>query len=157
MNKLTLVCFLLTITRTTVPAQSTEETAIKTVIERETQSWLNRDAYAIARCWAAVSYATHLGLRTDGKAFFSTNEQGQITQTIRNVSLQAAQPDRSTFANSDNRIRINGTSAFVTFAQLRTAPEGHVEQYYQTRNMEKQQGSWQIVHASALFRHPENK
>lgn len=155
MEKLVFITVLMIVSLPTALAQSAEQTAIRTVIERETQSWLNRDAEAMARCWAAVPYATHLGLRADGNAFFTTNEPGQIAQNIRHVSLNAAQPDRSTFANANYRIRMNGSGAFVTFAQVRTAPNGHVDPYYQSRYVEKQHGARPIVHAGALFRQPE--
>lgn len=151
----TILCLILLLQVSIASAQIGEdEKAIRTVIEQETQSWLNRDATAMQQCWANVPYASHLGLRQDGKSFFTTNATGGISEAIRSVTLAGKQPDRSTFTNADYQVRVNGTSAFVTFGQTRTSPEGMQERYYQTRYLEKIAGKWKIINATALYVKP---
>lgn len=122
---------------------ASEETAIRKVLETEINAAQNREYEEWINCFAkspdvAFGFTSLLPtymvrsydkLAEFGKTFFQNNPVsskglGEIT---------------------DYQIRINGNSAFVTFLQLNTKPDGSKERYHKADYLEKIEGEWKII------------
>jgi hypothetical protein len=134
-------------------AQSKDETAIKAVIEKETQTWLNRDADGQISCFANVPYSTmmvyHGSPGTNGVAF-NVKGTADMADGIKKNLAGMGKPTGETFQNKDYVIRINGTSAFCVFEQATTATDGTKGNFHETRYLEKIDGEWKIVYVGAV-------
>lgn len=131
------------------PSVSAETAAIKTLIERETQSWLNADVNAWKTCWASVPEARLHYSETNGKVH-QINMPGGMTKMSAGLK-----PSKSTFKNTDYLIRVNGNAAFAQFDQAFSDPDGSKEYARETRYLEKMSGAWKIVHVGAMYYTPE--
>lgn len=152
-------CLLVLLTLTSfsaVMAQSLPENelAIRTVIECETQAYLNRDAPRQAACWATeTGLSQHISLG-DGKLVVANGDRPSLCRGLATCFRELPDPDPSTFVHTDYRIRIRGEAAFVTFHQAMyhpARPDSHSEQ---VRYLEREADGWKIVHTSALYYEP---
>ena len=135
-------------------AQTDDKVAIKAVIERETQSWIKRDAKAMADCWADVPEAGHLYSVPDGKGtvVYSPDIEKAIT-----TLAAGQQPSSDTFQNTDYQIRINGNGAFTQFDQAYSSADGTKNYSHQVRYLEKVSGTWKIVNVVSVYYIPTNE
>ncbi len=137
-------------------AQSTtnDEQAIHTVIERETQAYLNRDALRQAACWATETGLSQRISLGDGKLVVANGDQPSLCRGLATCFRELPDPNPSTFVHTDYRIRIRGEAAFVTFHQVMhhpVRPDSHSEQ---VRYLEREADGWKIVHTSSLYYEP---
>ncbi len=130
-----------------------EEAAIKSVVEKETQAFLDRDAEAMADCHANVDYATLL-VRHGGGVAFTKNTKKEGPQVIKTTIASLGKSDGSTFKNTDYVIHIKDKTAFVTFDQTMTALNGAKSFFHEVRYMEKINLKWLIVYVGAVVFDP---
>jgi len=145
-------------TPTIVRTQSADETQIKAVVERETTAWGNRDAAAMADCWANVKEAGQLVTLQDGKGTVMSNHNTKMDLPIAIKTMVASMgpASKETFQNTDYQIRVNGNAAFAQYEQVVTAADGTKQYAHETRYLEKMaqsdgSGKWKIVHVGAAF------
>ncbi len=132
-------------------AQTDDKAAIKAVVERETQSWIKRDAKAMADCWANVPEATHLYSLPDGKGTVVYNPD--IEKAIATFA-SGQQPTSDTFQNTDYQIRVSGNAAFTQFDQSYSSADGTKNYSHQVRYLEKFSGAWKIVNVVSVYYNP---
>lgn len=140
-------------------AQTNDETAIKTVVEKETQSWGDRNGAAMASCWANVPYAIQLvyhGNTAGGGngLAYGTNAKMDMVSQIPAMIASAGPATGETFENTNYVIRVNGTSAFVHYDQTVMAKDGSKQHAREVRYLEKTDGAWKIVYVGAVFYKP---
>jgi hypothetical protein len=138
-----------------VPMQTpTEEAAIKAVIEKETQSWLNRDADARIACLANVPYALmlvyHGNMASNKGVAYAINEKVNVPEAIKAQTAGMGKPDGSSFKNENYMITIKGGTAFVTYDEISTNAEGKKQHFHEVRNLEKIDGFWKITYIGAV-------
>lgn len=132
-----------------------DEQAIKTVIERETQAYLNRDAPRQADCWASHTDLSQQSCLGEGRVVAATGNQESLRRGLTSRFRQLTEPDRSTFTHSDFRIRIRNETAFVTFQQRMQCagrPDSHS---YQIRYLEREADEWKIVYSGVMYDEPK--
>ena len=146
---------LLATTQITV-AQSSDVAQIKAVVERETTAWNNRDATAMADCWANVPEAGNLISTQDDKGTVMSNHNAKMDMpaTIKMLVGTMGKPTGVTFQNTDYLIRVKGDAAFAQYEQTETASDGKKEYLHETRYLEKMKGQWKIVHVGAAVYKP---
>lgn len=143
--KKTLITFALLImgAGTWAQSNSADETAIKKVLEMETDAANNRDYERWIDCFAktpdvAFGFTSLLPtymlrsydkLAEFGKIFFRDNP---VSST-------------DSFEFSDFQIRINGTSPIVTYLQTNTNKDGTKERYHKGEYLEKIEGEWKMI------------
>ena len=150
----TLLFLLIAVGPLRLTAQSADSIAIQTSIDRETQAYLDRDATRQAACWAAqipLSQRISLG---DGSVVTGNGDQASLQRGLATCFRQLTEPDKSTFAHTDFRIRIRGEAAFVTFHQVMHHPDRPTETSQHTRYLEREAGEWRIVHSGVLYTEP---
>ncbi len=132
----------------------TNETAIRTVIEAETQAYLDRNAGRQADCWA-----THTGLSQrisleKGRIVAANGDQASLRRGLQRRFKELAGPDQAVFAHQDYRIRIRGDAAFVTFCQVMHSPGRPADYSQQVRYLEHEQDGWKIAHSGVMYYEP---
>ena len=137
-------------------AQSSDVAQIKSVVERETTAWNNRDAAAWADCWANVAEAGHLVSIPDGKGtvYFAQNTKMDMPASAKATLDGMGKSTGEISRNTDYLIRVKGDAAFAQFEQVNTATDGKKEYAHETRYLEKVSGAWKIVHVGAAFYKP---
>ena len=131
-----------------------EEAAIKKVIEKETQTWLDRDAEGMTSCFANVEYALQLvyhgNMASNNGIAYSTNEKKNAPEQLKAFVASMGKSDGSTFKNDNYVVRVSGASAFAYFDQTTTSTTGEKQHFYETRYLEKVNGEWKIVYVGAV-------
>ena len=131
-----------------------EEAAIKKVIEKETQTWLDRDAEGMTSCFANVEYALQLvyhgNMASNNGIAYSTNEKKNVPEQLKAFVASMGKSDGSTFKNDNYMVRVSGASAFAYFDLTTTSTTGEKQHFYETRYLEKVNGEWKIVYVGAV-------
>lgn len=127
-------------------AQAEEETAIKNVIEQETDAWFARDAEKMKSYWAAVPQITQCVSLLGDVVIFNTAESSKGKDPFAMVGQV---PQKATVTRTDWNFRIVGNGAYVTYKQ-KDDYAGMVFNFYESRFMEKMHGGWKIVAVNAV-------
>lgn len=134
-----------------------DEAAIKAVVERETQAFLDRDAAAFLDCHINKPYSLLL-VGEHGNVHYFTSPNSDMDKTLTAVLQGLGKSNGDSFKNTDYVIRINGNSAFTYFDQtgLNTtnAENKTPEVSHQTRYLERVNGLWKIVYVGGLGAKP---
>jgi hypothetical protein len=125
------------------PILSTEEMAIKTVIENETEFFFQNKYDKWAECVAqdTMTYFTYISPYTSKKGIWEAKGWEEVSKSVKKT-MKEKKPTGDYPAKSNYQFRINGNMAFVTF-QEGSNLEG-------TRIMEKKNGQWRILRMEAL-------
>ena len=115
-----------------------DETAIKTLLEKESASWRSGDIKAHADCWH---------LRPYSRILFS-NGQGLTVDVPASLMIhpkptQVGHGGSST--NSNYHFSIYKTNAWVSHHETSTAADGKKSYTYEMRMLEKVNGEWKLV------------
>jgi Domain of unknown function (DUF4440) len=141
------------------PTKMDEEAAVKAVIEKETQTWMDRDVDARLTCFANVPYSNtliyHGVIASNNGVAYSTNEKMEMAQGIKAGTAAMGAPDKSTFTNTNYVIHIKGNISMAYFDQIVTSPEGKKSYFHEVRNVEKINGAWKIIYVGAVKYIPE--
>ena len=128
-----------------------EEAAIKAVVERETQSFNDRDAATMTSCHANVDYAELL-VRHAGGVAYSRNTKKDSPENVKALIASLGKSDGSTFKNTDYVVHINNGSAFVTYDEIVTSADGSKKElFHEVRYLEKINEKWLIVYVGGVF------
>ncbi len=129
--------------------QGKEEAAIIKVLEKESATWRAKDVEGHKDCWYVQPYSRIL----------VTNPNGQ-TQDIPPSSKQIMKPENmgnGGFAvNSNYKMSISNSSAWVSHDELSTDAEGKRTWSYEIRLLEKIKGDWKLVGQSLHIYKREN-
>lgn len=118
--------------------QAGEETAIKQLLEKESATWRSGDVKAHADCWHIQPYSRILVSLPDGT----------VTDVPPALMLN---PPAAIFGkggssvNSNYKMNITGTTAWVSHDEESTAAEGTKTFSSEFRMLEKINGQWKLV------------
>ncbi|MEX2565582.1 MAG: nuclear transport factor 2 family protein [Cyclobacteriaceae bacterium] len=143
--KKTLITFAILLLGTASWAQthSAEEKAIIKVLEKESEAAQKRDYDRWIACFAQsedVAFGfTHLFPTYMVRSYDKLAELGiQVFQDNPVSSTES-------FEFTDFNIRVNGTSAFVTYLQTNTQQDGTKDRYHKAEYLEKIDGEWKMI------------
>lgn len=124
-------------------AQSGDDGAIKKVIEADKAASDAGDLKTYISHWKKENYSSFLynGMLFTGDSLWKAME----------MRFSHSTPQKVVNKRSDWNIRINGTSAFVTFNQQVDSPEGkRISETREARYLEKTDGVWKMVNMTAV-------
>lgn len=127
---------------------STDEAAIKAVIETETRAWHAGDIKAFDACWQIQPYSRALISLADG------THMALSPSDMRSPDRQLTGDGSTTFVNSNYLMHVSGTSAWANFDQVTTAKDGTQTYSHEIRILEKSAGSWYLTGMSAHLYKP---
>ena len=119
-------------------AQSKEEDAIKKVLEKESSTWRARDSKGHAECWHVQPYSRILVSTTKGETF-DVPPMAMIDTKPENMG------NGGFSINTNYKMSINGTNAWVSHDEESTAKDGKKTFSYEIRLLEKIKGQWKLV------------
>ena len=126
-------------------AQSSEDTAIKTVIDAETEASHAADYKTYLTYWAKVPYASFL---VEGKQYV-----GDVLWKAMDGVFATRKPTKINTVRTGWNIRAVGNTAFVTFEQRdENLDTKAIRETAETRYMEKVNGEWKIVNVSVILK-----
>lgn len=131
-----------------------DERAIRAVIERETQAYLDRKANQQADCWATHTALSQRVTLDGGHLTTADGDQVSLRRGLAICFQQLSEPDRATFTNQDYRVRIRGDAAFVTFGQVLQPMNRPANYSQQVRYLEREVNGWKIVHSGVMYYQP---
>ena len=131
-----------------------DEQAIQTVIDRETQAYLNRDAAGQAACWATQTDLSQRVSLGNGKLVVAQGNHAALCRGLASCFHDLATPDPATFVHDELHIRVRGDAAFITFRQVMEHPHRPAEHSHHTRYLEREAGEWKIVHSGVMYTQP---
>jgi SnoaL-like domain len=119
----------------------TDESAIKKVIEGQTQASYDRNLDKALSYWANVPYASFV------LASLNANLTGfeQIKNTYTMFMKANSTPDKSKIETIYKSIQINGNAAFVKEEEVFTDEKGIVSKHNGSRYLEKINNEWKLV------------
>ena len=131
-------------------AQSKDEASIKSVIEEETDAWFARDAAKMKSYWAEVPQITQCVSLLGDIVMFNTAESKKGKDPFARVGHE---PQKVTVTRTDWNIRLVGNGAYVTYTE-KDDVAGFKIHFYESRFMEKMDGTWKIVAVNAVAYKP---
>ncbi len=118
-----------------------DESAIKTVVEQESEAFHQRKADRALSYWANVPYASHT-YSEKGMGYVRGYEA--ISKAMKKVLTKYPEVDKKAYKNHDYQIHITGTTAWATY--ITDAVDGTKKsQTYAGRYLEKANGIWKLV------------
>lgn len=144
----------------TVAAQD-EKAAIKTIIERETQSFFNADRKGWEETWVQSPYSYWSYSDSTGTSFIegwdalSRNFDEYFRTQVSNRSIDVAHQSSKLQINRVwKEIRVYGSGAFVHYIQRVKENGIDRDETSQVRILEKKHGKWRIVCVGAIANYP---
>ena len=129
--------------------QGKEEAAIIKVLEKESATWRAKDVEGHKDCWNVQPYSRILVSLPDGKTIDVPPASKQ--------NMQAENMGNGGFAvNSNYKMSISNSSAWVSHDELSTDAEGKRTWSYEIRLLEKIKGNWKLVGQSLHIYKREN-
>ncbi len=129
--------------------QGKEEAAIIKVLEKESATWRAKDVEGHKDCWYVQPYSRILVSLPDGKTIDVPPASKQ--------NMQAENMGNGGFAvNSNYKMSISNSSAWVSHDELSTDVEGKRTWSYEIRLLEKIKGNWKLVGQSLHIYKREN-
>jgi hypothetical protein len=113
-----------------------EEDEIKKLLEKESATWRSGDGKAHAECWEIKPYSRILVSTTDGKTFDIPPAAMADPKNVGNGG---------TSANSNYKISIHGTYAWVNHDEVSTGKDGKKTYSHEIRILEKYNNTWKLV------------
>jgi ketosteroid isomerase-like protein len=135
-----------------------DSVAVVKVIEKETQSWHDRDADGRIACVANVPYTVmlvHHGVITSNNGVaYATNEKTNAPEAIKTQTAGMGKPNGSSFKNNNYVVTIRGGTAFVSYDETTTAADGTKQYAHAVRNLERIDGLWKLTYIGGVFYKP---
>ena len=155
--KKSLILFALLLTSTAIFAQSSaDETAIKAVLEGHTQAGMDDDTERAVGYFAdsphtAISYQDGSGYIRGHKAV-----KDKYREVMNREGFNKS-PDKLT--TGDYLYRIMGSTAFVTYVETKTKPDGTAARTHKANYLEKEMGNASVAQWKMIgnFWMPEQK
>jgi hypothetical protein len=143
---LTLILIATALTATTVRAQSSDETAIKKVIEASGMAAAKRDINAFGACFVNspdLYYQIMTGDQQLILAHGMENMKKMVGGYFQSVPVSAAP---STHQTSDYRVRVNGNMATATLNDIDGKENSRMQMV-----LEKADGTWKILTLTGTY------
>ncbi len=137
-------------TSTTVVAQTDQE-AIKAVIAKETQSFMNVDRENWKATWHQASYSYWSYSDSTGTSFVEGWEA--LSKTFDEY-FRTQKPSKAKITNEWIEVRIYGTGAYARFVQ-KVDDEIDRDETSQIRVLEKKDGKWKVICVGAIAKYPK--
>jgi hypothetical protein len=134
-----------------------DELAIRTVIERETQAYLDRNVDHQSACWADSTDLSQRISLDDGHIIAADGDHASLRRGLESCFRQLTEPDSSVFEHQHYKIRIRGGAAFVTFLQIMRCAGRPASYSQQVRYLEREAGSWKIIHSGVSYYDPTSR
>jgi len=127
-----------------------DTTAIKRLLEKESQTWRAGDVKAHAACWQIRPYSRVLVSLADGRCF-DVPPQNMITPDPK-------QMDKGGMSmNLNYTFHVHDNEAWVSHDEISTTPDGQKTYSHEMRMLEKVSGSWKLVGQSIHIYNPAAK
>lgn len=143
--------------RNVINQTTDEEAAIRAVCEKETQSFINRDADGMIACHANKPYSLMLVAESGNVHYTKAKSELENEVGMRELVRMMGEPNGDSFLNYGYVVHINGTSAFVYYDQKVKSKEGIETNFHEVRNLEKLDGKWKIIYVGAVEFKQEGK
>ncbi len=134
-----------------------DEAAIRAVCEKETQSFINRDADGMIACHANKPYSLMLVAESGNVHYTKAKSELENEVGMRELVRMMGESNGEAFLSYGYVIHINGTSAFVHYDQKVKSKNGQETNTHEVRNLEKLDGKWKIFYVGAVKFNPERK
>jgi Calcium/calmodulin dependent protein kinase II association domain len=131
-------------------SQSKDIEAIKSVVARETESFMNVDRKTWSESWLQSPYSYWSYSDSTNSNFVDGWEN--INKTFDEY-FKTQKPSRSKITNFWQEVRIYGNGAYVRFTQ-RVEDEIDKDETSQVRVLEKKDGKWKVVCMNAIAKYP---
>jgi hypothetical protein len=133
-----LILFFVSTISTHSYSQIKEELAIKQLLEKESVTWRSGDIKGHADCWAIKPYS---------RIIVSTIEGNVIDVPVEvMINPPAAMIGKGgTSINTNYKMNISGSHAWVSHNEESTAPDGTKNYTYEFRILEKIKNKWKLV------------
>jgi hypothetical protein len=131
-------------------AAQTDQEAIKAVIGKETQSFMNVDYETWKSTWQQAPYSYWSYSDSTGTSFVEGWET--LSNTFEEY-FKTQKPSKAKISNEWIEVRIYGTGAYVRFVQ-KVDDEIDRDETSQVRILEKKDGQWKIICVGAIARYP---
>jgi hypothetical protein len=125
-----------------------DSTAIIKVLEKESATWRAGDLKGHADCWYIRPYSRIL-VSTGDSLVHDVPPQMMIDPPATSVGRGGSS------INSNYKMSINGTSAWVSHDEISTSKEGKKHYSYEFRMLEKIDGQWKLVGQSIHVYRPK--
>ena len=128
-----------------------DHAAIMQVIDQETATFAACDFDAWADCWVQDERTREVCVST---TFGVSVTEGwpALESYMKEVFAAGAVCDIVDFHRSNIDVTVNGDVAYMVFNGHSTQQDGRVENTYETRILERQQGRWRILYSSFVLR-----
>ena len=114
-----------------------EMAAIKQVLEKESATWRAGDVQGHAACWHLQPYSRILVSTAEGKFI-------DVPPALM-VAPSASMGQGGTSANTNYKMHVAGTTAWVSHDEESTAKDGRKTHSSEFRMLEKIDGQWKLV------------
>jgi hypothetical protein len=131
-----------------VYCQSNDEASVKRVLEKESATWRSGDSVGHAACWIIRPYTRILVSTADGNMI-------DIPPDMIVHPPAGMMGKGGTSVNSDYKMNVSGTNAWVSHKEISTATDGTKSYSYEFRILEKVNGEWKLVGQSIHMHKPK--
>ncbi|HSJ69364.1 MAG TPA: nuclear transport factor 2 family protein [Anditalea sp.] len=140
---LIIIAFLIIGTESWAQSNTADENAIKKVLEKESEAAQNRNYEEWIKCFAPtpdVAFGFSHLLPT-----YMVRGYDELAEIGKKVFSENLESSFESFEFTDFKIRINGTSAFVTYNQTNSLKDGTKVRYYKAEYLEKINNEWKMI------------
>ncbi len=134
---------LLLMSSATFAQNKADETAIKAVLEGHTQAVMDKDAEK-AVSYFANSPNVAISFQQPGSGYVRGYQA--VTGGYRSViNADSFKKSEDKLTTADYLFRIVGNTAFVTYIETDTAPDGTAKRTHKANYLEKENGQWKML------------
>lgn len=127
-----------------------EKTAVMDVIARETDMFVQQDFDGWAECWVQDDRTREICISS---SFGATVLEGweKLRDYMRNVIENGAACNISEIERFNVNVTVSGDIAHVVFDESSKHASGRIEKTFETRVLERSDGTWRILYASFVL------
>ena len=140
MKRFSFTCFIL-FACTALKAQTTDTTAIKQLLEKESVTWRSGDEQAHADCWHIHPYSKILISTTEGQCY-------DVPPETMAHPPKGMMDNGGSFKNSNYVFSVHGDNAWVCHDEISTSKDGIATYSHEMKMLEKINNEWKIVAVS---------
>lgn len=129
----------------------TDQEAIKAVIAKETQSFMNVDRKNWAETWHQAPYSYWSYSDSTGTSFV---EGWEALNKTFDEYFKTQKPSKAKITNDWIELRVYGSGAYARFVQ-KVDDEIDRDETSQIRVLEKKDGKWKVVCVGAIAKYPK--
>ena len=134
-----------------VVSAQVDKDAIKAVIAKETQSFMNVDRKSWSETWHQAPYSYWSYSDSTGTSFV---EGWEALNKTFDEYFKTQKPSKAKITNEWIEVRVYGTGAYVRFLQ-KVEDEIDRDETSQIRVLEKKDGKWKVVCMGAIAKYPK--